>query len=431
MFGSQALETAIGLALMFFILATAASAIAEIYASLSKKRSEDLKTALKDMFSTGELPGGLTAVTTDEVEAFVKRTTGRAESSYMSAKSFADAATELISKGQNIGVIRNRMDAMAREAKGRIGEVKAGLENWFDEVMAAAQDKYSKWASWFLFFTGLALAVALNASVINTAQALWNDSAAREAVVDAAGNAEAATGTCDEKGTAFEQAKCSVDSISTFQLPIGWGENQRDGWIGTDDNDPSDSDAPTIVWWWLTHVVGWFLTAILLMLGAPFWFDLLGRLVNLRAGGPRPNSAADDDASYSTKVTKTPPPPPDPDDLVPSDGKVVSNIAGALSPRPGLEWKDFQAMALPDRMDLFHAAAPTIFRPPPATDAQDVDWLATALNLGVPMSVVDARVARQKADAIQAEEYAAAARAAEEAAKAEEAARAETRTEDE
>ena len=385
MLGSQALETAIGLALMFFVLATAASAITEIYASAMKKRARDLEAALTTMFESGELPAGLGAVAPAEVAAFVERATGRARTSYLSAKSFADAATELVAKGKNIGVLRSRMETLSREARGRIDEVKSGLETWFDEAMASAQDAYSKWASWFLFGTGLVLAVALNASVVNTAQTLWTDSAARAAVVEAAGNAESATGACDEKGSAVEQARCSVDAVSTFQLPIGWGATQRDGWNG--------SDVSSIAWWWLTHVVGWLLTAVLLMLGAPFWFDLLGKLVNLRAGGPRPSPAADDDGSYTAKVAKSPPTAPAPETLVPSTEAVVAAIAGAPQPRPGLTWDHFQTIGGPDRADLFRAAAPEAFRPPPATDAQRVDWLATALNLGVPMSVVDAEVA--------------------------------------
>jgi hypothetical protein len=34
------------------------------------------------------------------------------------------------------------------------------------------------------------------------------------------------------------------------------------------------------------------MTALAVSLGAPFWFDLLGRLVNLRATGARPSKAA-------------------------------------------------------------------------------------------------------------------------------------------
>jgi divalent metal cation (Fe/Co/Zn/Cd) transporter len=51
MFGSQALETAIGLAVMFFILATAASAITESTSRLMKKRSSDLETTIKEMLT--------------------------------------------------------------------------------------------------------------------------------------------------------------------------------------------------------------------------------------------------------------------------------------------------------------------------------------------------------------------------------------------
>src|SRR4051794_16766259 len=99
MFGSQALETAIGLGLMFFIFATAASAITEIYASATKKRSKDLEAALIDMFNTGTPPAALGAVASEDVKAFIKTATGKTETSYLSAKAFADAVTELVSKG--------------------------------------------------------------------------------------------------------------------------------------------------------------------------------------------------------------------------------------------------------------------------------------------------------------------------------------------
>src|SRR4051794_430388 len=47
MFGSQALETAIGLSLLFFVLATAASAIVEIFSRLLHKRAAYLQEAIK------------------------------------------------------------------------------------------------------------------------------------------------------------------------------------------------------------------------------------------------------------------------------------------------------------------------------------------------------------------------------------------------
>jgi len=39
------------------------------------------------------------------------------------------------------------------------------------------------------------------------------------------------------------------------------------------------------------QAAGWLLTALAGMLGAPFWFELLQRLVNLRGVGPKPETA--------------------------------------------------------------------------------------------------------------------------------------------
>lgn len=55
-------------------------------------------------------------------------------------------------------------------------------------------------------------------------------------------------------------------------------------------------------WWlgmWLYAVVGWFLTAVALSLGAPFWFDMLQRLVNLRGSLKPSGKKADDEKSGS------------------------------------------------------------------------------------------------------------------------------------
>ena len=39
---------------------------------------------------------------------------------------------------------------------------------------------------------------------------------------------------------------------------------------------------------WATRVLGLLLTAAALTLGAPFWFDLLNKVANLRTAGPKP-----------------------------------------------------------------------------------------------------------------------------------------------
>ena len=40
--------------------------------------------------------------------------------------------------------------------------------------------------------------------------------------------------------------------------------------------------------WLAFKLLGWLMTALAVSIGAPFWFDLFGRLVNLRATGAKP-----------------------------------------------------------------------------------------------------------------------------------------------
>ena len=42
----------------------------------------------------------------------------------------------------------------------------------------------------------------------------------------------------------------------------------------------------------LTMLAGWLFTAVAVSWGAPFWFDLLNQIVNLRIVGPKPDSSA-------------------------------------------------------------------------------------------------------------------------------------------
>jgi hypothetical protein len=44
-------------------------------------------------------------------------------------------------------------------------------------------------------------------------------------------------------------------------------------------------------WAWPTKILGLLLTALLVSLGAPFWFDLLSRAANLRLAGDEPARA--------------------------------------------------------------------------------------------------------------------------------------------
>jgi hypothetical protein len=64
-------------------------------------------------------------------------------------------------------------------------------------------------------------------------------------------------------------AEC-VDSVKKLGIPLGWTE----------------ATSPHGFFDYLAKVGGLLLTALMLSLGAPFWFDLLSKVARLRASGP-------------------------------------------------------------------------------------------------------------------------------------------------
>ncbi len=59
---------------------------------------------------------------------------------------------------------------------------------------------------------------------------------------------------------------------------------------------------------WVFNFAGWLLMAIAVSLGAPFWFDLLNKLVNLRMAGVKPERAPPVQSSGGSEVVAAPAP---------------------------------------------------------------------------------------------------------------------------
>jgi hypothetical protein len=96
--------------------------------------------------------------------------------------------------------------------------------------------------------------------------------------------------------TSSSGAKSEVEQIGEIvkqiqqldQLPIGWKHKVA----GTPPQPPTSPNnivipVPTFSGT-LSKVFGWLLTALAISLGAPFWFDLLKKFMQLRGGGTEP-----------------------------------------------------------------------------------------------------------------------------------------------
>ncbi len=315
MFGSQALETVIGLLLMFFVIALGASSVVEIVSRVMGKRASDLERAIGAMLagtdaSDEDVQAALgvfrgTAIY-DAAKAAAGKTLFKKDwklPSYISAKAFADAINEISDVTQSVeqlpAKVQIRVQTLQREFESDLTNVKAGLEAWFDESMDRLSGAYKRWSTAVLFVIGLVIVVTANASAFHVAEHLWHDPVTREAVADAASKVAS-----EGKGaTELKSIAETTDELTALQLPVGWTDADRAAWGSNNWFQPWDWTSTHVA-----HVVGWLVTALLVMLGAPFWYDMLTKAVALRSSGAKPDQAPADKMSASSAVfaAKTP-----------------------------------------------------------------------------------------------------------------------------
>jgi hypothetical protein len=127
--------------------------------------------------------------------------------------------------------------------------------------------------------TVIALIVTLlaNADALQIGRSLWNDDAVRAAVVaqaqQAVSKGQATPDGGKDASQAAETLSQQVSDVKSLELPLGWS---------TDPKDPRWFDSG---WGAAGKVLGLITTTLALTLGAPFWFDLLGRVSRLRTTG--------------------------------------------------------------------------------------------------------------------------------------------------
>lgn len=98
--------------------------------------------------------------------------------------------------------------------------------------------------------------------------------------------------------------------LQAVGLPIGWSPPALPRVVSPDCPSaaakPTDCDNSWMFMNWVLLGVGWLVTALAATLGAPFWFDLLGKLIKLRGSGARPaDTAATTSTGGSASATGT------------------------------------------------------------------------------------------------------------------------------
>lgn len=143
------------------------------------------------------------------------------------------------------------------------GPCSTKAEAWFEDAMDVVSTDYRRWTRAWLFLIGLAAAIAFQIDALSIVTELWSDQALHDQLVR----------------SGVENA----DSRILDGLPIGWSCPPGNG----------DCDRGARIDEHLTamRLIGWPATALAISLGAPFWFEIVGRVTRSRDRRSRHSSA--------------------------------------------------------------------------------------------------------------------------------------------
>jgi hypothetical protein len=294
---TPALQFAVSLIFVYLLLSALSSAIQEIVANLAKWRSNTLETAitrllgdkgLKDEIYQHPLVQGILRPSWLFMD--VKKVHKPA---YISSAMFAQVLHELReTKGDSLPAPTKTI--LAAVLKGTTGaeEEKKRIEYWFDDAMDGVSGWYKRKANAWLWVISALVCIALNADTISVGKILGNDPTARAAVSEAAKNyathkasndAGTSAATPAEVKDELSRVTKARDDLEKLPVPLGWC---KEDCLPDDPRRP-----PTELYPVLLKLIGLLVSVLAVSQGAPFWFDLLQKAVNLRlAGDPPPDS---------------------------------------------------------------------------------------------------------------------------------------------
>ncbi|MBD2103644.1 hypothetical protein [Leptolyngbya sp. FACHB-261] len=162
-----------------------------------------------------------------------------------------------------------------------LANFQAEIEQWYDAFMQRLSGRYKRNMRWLTFLIGLVLSVLFNLDSLAITFQLWRQPTLRAEVI-ARAQQEVNLPT-----TTPETAEAQLQELQALDLPLGWPNE------GSVSPDPRVPTAPR---GWLYKFLGWLITGFAASQGAPFWFELLGRVVNVRNTGRKPDSPSTDRA---------------------------------------------------------------------------------------------------------------------------------------
>jgi hypothetical protein len=212
--------------------------------------------------------------------------------------------------GEAIAAILRQADGYTLRGDQAIATTRVNMETWFNGAMDRLSSDYKHKAQTVAFIIGLFLALLFNMDSIYTAASLWREPILRQAIIAQIQLPSQPAGIQDGQNTFPLLSIPAMEiQLQALNIPFGWttapfktGERQcsllpfKPGQVwGFPSWDGQGmpickglANLPRDLYGWLVKILGMLVTSAAAAQGAPFWFDILKKMVNIRSTGINP-----------------------------------------------------------------------------------------------------------------------------------------------
>jgi hypothetical protein len=232
---------------------------------------------------------------------------------------------------ESMAVLGRRAQTRVKQADNEINQFREEIALWFDRSMSRSSGVYKRNAKGVAIIVGFLIAFVSNSDTFHIFNRLSSDENLREVITKRASEVSANGGAQPATREDLEKIKVNTDAVlRDVSLPISWtpsnlvkqfdcppaqalsqnstSEQEWNTMFATclQKQQPTEDlpfeqkvlklvEMATIYHPWaaIKMITGWFLSGLAIAMGAPFWFDLLGKVVNVRNTGAKPASPAE------------------------------------------------------------------------------------------------------------------------------------------
>lgn len=229
---------------------------------------------------------------------------------------------------ESLSVLARRAQTRVKQTESDINQLREEVSLWFDRSMSRASGVYKRNAKGVAILIGIAIASFINADTFHVFNRLSSDENLREVITKRAGEVVPPPGSTTRPPLRQELDDIrnqTNDVLKNVALPISWNPTNLSKQFDCPPAAPINRENVTSEQEWttmfasclnrqpqertlsffekigltaqvaVTHpwegfkmLLGWMLSGIAIAMGAPFWFDLLSKIVNVRNTGSKP-----------------------------------------------------------------------------------------------------------------------------------------------